>query len=75
MVFKINREKKSSKLSVQTFNRSHISKNGPTLICVNINSSYFLGKDGSHLPPKEVPDLNYAKLLKGCIAVIEEDLE
>ena len=45
------------------------------IICENINFSYFLGKDGSHLPPKEVPDLNYAKLLKGCIAVIEEDLE
>ena len=39
------------------------------------NTFEFAGKDGSHLPPKEVPDLNYAKLLKGCINVVEEDLE
>ena len=38
----------------------------------------YYGKKGSHLPPNPegpVPDVNYAKLLKGCIAVIEEDLD
>lgn len=34
----------------------------------------YCGKEGSHLPPKDVPDLEYARLLKGCINVIEEDL-
>ena len=34
----------------------------------------YCGKDGSHLPPMEVPEPGYAKLLKGCIVVVEEDI-
>ena len=34
----------------------------------------YCGKEGSHLPPKEVPNPDYAKLVKGCINIIEEEL-
>ena len=33
-------------------------------------------KQGAHLPPiKDVPDVNCAKLLKGCIEIVEEDID
>ena len=30
------------------------------------------GEGGSHLPPKEVPEANYGRLLKGFIGVTED---
>ena len=34
----------------------------------------YCGQEGSHLPPQEVPNLNYARLLEGCIQIVEEDI-
>ena len=31
-----------------------------------------LGEGGSHLPPKEVPDASYGRLLKGFIGITED---
>ena len=35
----------------------------------------YCGKEGSHLPPMEVPESGYGKLLKGCIQVVEEEID
>ena len=34
----------------------------------------YCGQEGSHLPPQEVPNLSYARLLEGCIQIVEEDI-